>query len=84
MRQLRTVAAAAFVAATALAAASSAEAAPFHVIRYHDTGFCQIWDNGSPIGPWPTHYTVMTHRQPTYERAVAVKDYLLHKRYCSL
>ncbi|HSZ97023.1 MAG TPA: hypothetical protein VK767_11955 [Bradyrhizobium sp.] len=84
MHHLRTLAAAAIVAVTAFAAASPAAAAPFHVIRYADTGFCQVWDNGFPTAPWPTHYTVMTHRQPTYERAVAVKGWLLNKRYCSL
>jgi hypothetical protein len=84
MRHLRTLCAAAFVAATAFAAASPAAAAPFHVIRYADTGFCQVWDNGFPTNPWPVHYTVMTHRQPTYERAVAVKGWLLNKHYCSL
>ena len=84
MRQFRVLCAATFVAVTAFAAASPAQAAPFHVIRYSDTGFCQIWDNGVPIAPWPTHYTVMTHRQPTFERAVAVKGWLLNKRYCSL
>jgi hypothetical protein len=84
MRHLRTLCAATLVAAAAFAAASPAQAAPFHVIRYHDTGFCQIWDNGFPINPWPTSYTVMTHRQPTLERAVAVKGWLLNKHYCSL
>jgi hypothetical protein len=83
MRQLRILCAAAFVAATAFAAASPAEAG-FHVIRYQDTGFCQIWDDSFQTHPWPVHYTVMTHRQPTFERAAAVKDHLLHKRYCSL
>jgi hypothetical protein len=82
MRQLRTLAAAAFVAATAYAV-SPAEAAPYHVIRYADTGTCQVWDNGFPTTPWPVHYTVMTHRQPTLERAVAVKGWLMHKHYCS-
>jgi hypothetical protein len=57
---------------------------PYHVIKYADTGFCQIWDNGIPTAPWPVHYTVMTHRQATLERAVAVKGYLLHKGYCNL
>ncbi len=82
MHHIRTLAAAAFVAATAFAAASPAEAAPFHVIKYADTGYCQVWDNGFPTTPWP-NYTVMTHRQPTYERAVAVKGYLLNKHYCA-
>jgi hypothetical protein len=81
VHHIRTIAAAAIVAATAFAAAGPAQAAPFHVIKYADTGYCQIWDNGFAITPWPTHYTVMTHRQPTYERAVAVKGYLLRKHY---
>ena len=84
MRHLRTLAAAAVVAATALVATSTAQAAPYHVIKYADTGFCQIWDNGIPITPWPVHHTVMTHREPTFERAVAVKGWLLHKGYCAL
>lgn len=84
MHHARTLAAAALVAATAFAAAGPAQAAPFHVIKYQDTGFCQIWDNGLPTAPWPTSYTVMTHRQPTLERAIAAKDYLLHKHYCTL
>jgi hypothetical protein len=83
MRQLRVLSAATLLAA-AFAAASPAEAAPYHVIKYADTGFCQIWDNGFPTTPWPVHYTVMTHRQATLERAVAVKGWLLSKHYCSL
>ena len=84
MRHLRTLAGAAIVAATAFAAAAPAEAAPYHVIRYADTGFCQVWDNGIPDSPWPANYTVMTHRQPTFERAVAVKGWLRSKHYCNL
>ena len=84
MRHLRTLAAAGFGAATAFAAIGPAEAAPYHVIRYHDTGFCQVWDNGFPTTPWPVSYAVMTHRQPTFERAVAVKGWLLSKHYCTL
>jgi hypothetical protein len=84
MHHIRTIAAAAIVAATAVVATSTAQAAPYHVIKYADTGFCQVWDNGFPTTPWPTHYTVMTHRQATYERAVAVKGWLLHKGYCAL
>jgi hypothetical protein len=83
MHHIRTLAAAAFVAATAFAAATPADAAPFHVIKYADTGYCQIWDNGIPTTPWP-NYTVMTHRQPTLDRAVAVKGYLMRHHYCAL
>lgn len=84
MRHLRTLVAAAVLAATAFAATTPANAAPYHVIKYADTGFCQVWDNGIPTTPWPVHYTVMTHRQATLERTVSVKGWLLHKGYCNL
>ena len=84
MHHARTLAAAAALTATAFAATSPANAAPYHVIKYADTGYCQIWDNGIPTTPWPVHYTVMTHRQATLDRAVAVKGWLLHKGYCHL
>ena len=38
MHHLRTLCAATFVVAAAFAAVSPAQAAPFHVIRYQDTG----------------------------------------------
>jgi hypothetical protein len=44
MRQLRVLAAAAVLAATAFAAATPADAAPYRVLRYADTGYCQVWD----------------------------------------
>jgi hypothetical protein len=67
---------------TALAAASPAEAA-FHVIRWHDTGFCQVWDNSLPTAPWPANYTTVTHRLPTFVDAIAVKEHLLHRGTCA-
>jgi len=84
MRHFRTLAAAAVLAATASAAATPADAAPYHVIRYADTGFCQVWDNSIPTTPWPANYTVMTHRHHTFEHTVAIKDWLVRKHYCSL
>ena len=83
MRRLSLLCATAFIAVTALAAASPAEAA-FHVVRWHDTGFCQVWDEGFPIAPWPANYTTITHRQPTFERALAVKEMLTRKHVCTL
>jgi hypothetical protein len=67
---------------TALAAASPAQAA-FHVIRWHDTGFCQIWDNSLPTAPWPVHYTTVTHRLHTFGHALEVKEVLLRKGTCT-
>jgi hypothetical protein len=53
------------------------------VIRWHDTGFCQVWDNNLPTAPWPVHYTTVTHGLPTFVEALAVKEVLLRKGTCT-
>ena len=82
MRRISMLCAAAGLAVTALAAASPAQAG-FHVIRWHDTGFCQIWDNSIPTRPWPANYTTVTHRLPTFGSALAVKEAMLRHRHCA-
>jgi hypothetical protein len=82
MRRLSVLCATAFIAVTALAATSPAEAA-FHVIRWHDTGFCQVQDQNFPVLPWPAHYTTVTHRLPTFTRAMAVKEVLMRRHVCT-
>jgi len=82
MRRISALCAAAGLAITALAATSPAEAA-FHVIRWHDTGFCQIWDNSIPTRPWSSNYTTVTHRLPTFDQALAVKQVMLRHGHCA-
>jgi hypothetical protein len=82
MRRISVVCAAAGLAVTALAATSPAEAG-FHVIRWQNTGFCQIWDNSIPTYPWPGNYRVVTHRLPTFGYALAVKDGMLRRHHCA-
>jgi hypothetical protein len=82
MRRISLLCAAAGLAVTALAATSPAQAA-FHVIRWHDTGFCQIWDNSLSTHPWSSNYTTVTHRLPTFGQALAVKEVLLHRGHCA-
>ena len=82
MRRISCLCAAAGLALAALAATSPAQAA-FHVIRWHDTGFCQIWDNSIPTRPWPSNYAVVTHRLPTFGYALAVKDVMLRRHHCA-
>lgn len=82
MRRISMLCAAAGLAVTALAATRPAQAS-FHLIRWHGTGFCQVWDNTIPTTPWPANYTTVSHRLPTFELALAVKDVMLHKGHCS-
>ena len=82
MRRLSVLCAVAGLGFTALVAASPAQAA-FHVIRWHDTGFCQVWDQNLRAAPWPSNYTTVTHRLPTIVEALAVKEVLLRKGTCA-
>jgi hypothetical protein len=82
MRRLSVLCAAAGLGLAALAATSPAEAA-FHLIRWHDTGFCQVWDQSVPTKPFPSNYNVVSHELPTFGVALAVKDRMLHKGHCS-
>ena len=72
------------IAVSTIAASAPAKAAPFHLIRWSDTGFCQIWDEGIPTQPLPGNYTVVSTTLPTFFDALHVKNGMLWTRECSL
>ena len=82
MRRLSPFAAAAIFAVSALAASSPAEAA-YHLIRWEDSGFCQIWDENVPTSPWPANYTIVSEQLLTFGDALVYKDGLLRSGMCS-
>jgi hypothetical protein len=74
--------AAAGIAVSALAATSPAQAS-FHLIRWQDTGFCQIWDQSVSTVPYPANYTVVVDSErPTFGDALVLKDGLLRNGTC--
>ena len=83
MRRLCLLAAAACITVSALAAISPAQAS-FHLIRWQDSGFCQIWDESIPTVPYPPNYAVVSDSLPTFWDALAVKDGMLRSGSCSL
>jgi hypothetical protein len=83
MRRLSVLCAVAGLGLTALAAASPAQAA-FHVIRWHDTGFCQVWDQNIPTKPFPSNYRTVSKSVPTFFDALAVKDGMLKRGACKI
>jgi hypothetical protein len=83
MRRLSIACAALAVAVSALAAASPANATPYHLIRWQETGFCQIWDQSIPTVPWPSNYVVVSEELPTFEAAFAYKTGLLGSGACA-
>jgi hypothetical protein len=80
MRRLSILCAAAGIGLTALAA-SPVEAA-YHVIRWDNTGFCQVWNPSNPPTQWPSKYVAVSKRIPTFPEAMAAKDSLVHKGTC--
>jgi hypothetical protein len=83
MRRFSALCAAAGLGLAALAASSPAHADPFHLIRWADTGFCQIWDEGIATTPWPSNYTIISPPGMTFLHALAFKDDMLHAGTCS-
>ncbi|MCP3385214.1 MULTISPECIES: hypothetical protein [unclassified Bradyrhizobium] len=82
MRRLSMLCAAAGVAAAAFVAASPAEAG-YHLIRWQDSGVCQIWDESIPTTPWPAGYHRASASVPTFLDALALKDNALKAGHCS-
>jgi hypothetical protein len=75
--------AAACLALASLAASTSAKADPFHLIRWSDTGFCQIWDVRVPTVPWPGNFAVVSATVPTFLDALNIKGGMLGSGACS-
>jgi hypothetical protein len=72
------------IALSIVAASAPAKANPFHLIRWSDTGFCQIWDEGIPTQPVAGNYIVVSTTLPTFFDALNVKNGMLWTRECSL
>ena len=81
MRRLSTLAAAAGLAVTAFVATSPAQAA-YHLIRWQDTGFCQIWDENIPTTPYLYHYAIASTSVPTLIEVMADKEKMLRSGVC--
>ena len=69
--------------AISVLAASPTRADPFHLIRWADTGYCQIWDDGISSVPWPTNYTIVSRQIPTFDDAAEVKDQMIKRGACA-
>ncbi|QDP21662.1 hypothetical protein [Bradyrhizobium cosmicum] len=82
MRRISVLCAAAGLAIAAFAATSPAEAG-YHLIRWQNGGFCQIWDESIPTTPWPSDYTRVSATVPTFLDALVLKDHALKDGHCS-
>ena len=101
MRRFVTLAAAVAVAAASVAPAIAAHhrrhAAPaepqagaaqpgYYVIRWDNTGICQIWNEQLTAKPtqWPSTYKVVSRPVPTFNEASAIQMKLRGERSCTL
>ena len=83
MRHVFFLTALAAVAVAAIAATRPADAA-YHLIRWQDSGFCQIWDENVPSVPYPSNYTVIQGSvAPTFGHALVLKDGMLRSGACA-
>jgi hypothetical protein len=83
MRRVLALCAASSIALSALAV-GTAQAAPYHLIKWSGTEFCQVWDNGVPTKPMPANYTAVSKPVPTLDAALAVKAGLMKKGVCKI
>jgi hypothetical protein len=83
MRHVFFLTALAAVAVAAIAAIRPADAA-YHLIRWQDSGFCQIWDENVSSVPYPSNYTVIQGSvAPTFGDALVLKDGMLRSGACA-
>ena len=82
MRRISMLCATAGLAIAAFAGASQAKAG-YHLIRWSDSGFCQIWDQSIPTTPWPANFAVVSEELPTFDAAFSYKTGLLNNGTCS-
>lgn len=58
----------------------------YYVIRWDNTGICQIWNEELRYKPaeWPSTYKVVSRPAPTFSEAMAVQLKLRDQRRCTL
>jgi hypothetical protein len=83
MRRSSVLCAAAGLSLAVLAATSPAKADPYHLIRWSDTGFCQIWDEGILTTPWSSNFIIVGVPVPTFVDALYLKGSLLSTGTCA-
>jgi hypothetical protein len=85
MRRATAFCAAASIAVASLAVASPAQAG-YYVLRWDNTGVCQIWSEEMTSTPlrWPSDYKVVSKPVPTFAAAAAVQEKMRQQRFCTL
>jgi hypothetical protein len=85
MRRVLALCAVAGIATSVFAVPASA-AVGYYVIRWDNTGICQIWNEQLTAKPtqWPSTYKVVSRPVPTFNEASAIQMKLRGERSCTL
>ena len=86
MRRVTAIFAAAGIAASVLAAVPAQAAPGYYVIRWDNTGICQIWNTELQSKPmeWPSTYKIVSKPVPTFNEASIIQLKLRDERRCFL
>ncbi|MBI5265478.1 MAG: hypothetical protein HY852_27100 [Bradyrhizobium sp.] len=86
MRRVVLLCAAAGIAASAQAASAAPARTGYYVIRWENTGICQIWNEELKYKPlqWPSTYKIVSRPMPTFSAAMAVQENMRRQRRCTL
>ncbi|HEX9470272.1 MAG TPA: hypothetical protein VF957_12090 [Bradyrhizobium sp.] len=84
MRRATALCAAAGIIVSALAVISPAQAG-YYLIRWDNTGVCQVWNDTLTFKPWrwPSEYKVVSKPVPTLSAAMAMKEEMRQQRHCT-
>ena len=84
MRRVTTLCAMACIAVSALAVVSPAQAG-YYLIRWDNTGVCQVWNESFQMKPprWPSDYKVVSKPIATFTAALDAKEKLRQHGNCT-
>ena len=84
MRRATALCAAAGIAVSCVAVAVPAQAG-YYVIRWDNTGICQIWNQDLTFKPlrWPSDYKVVSKPVPTFAAAFSAKETMRQQHRCT-
>ncbi|BAM87905.1 conserved exported hypothetical protein [Bradyrhizobium oligotrophicum S58] len=85
MPRFTTLILAAASVAAMLAAAAPAQAG-YYILRWNNTGVCQVWSEAFAFKPiaWPSGYKVISRPVPTFNDAVTLQVKLRREGRCTL
>ena len=86
MRRVTALCAAAAVVLSTSAAFARHPASGYYVIRWDNTGVCQIWNTNLTEKPvrWPSNYKVVSTYVPTFTEAATIQEKMRVARRCTL